>query len=74
MMRSLAVLAINGPDKLPLKDNNAGTIIIKTMKLLKGKIKISKIIPAIISPKIETISEGKVSIIIFPIDSSLSII
>ena len=69
MMRSLDVLAIYGPLKLPRKERRAGTIKIKTKKLLKGKIKIESTKPAKISPIIDIISDGKVSLIILPLES-----
>ncbi|MBA7545608.1 hypothetical protein ES705_37977 [subsurface metagenome] len=69
IIKSLDVLAINGPLKLPLKDKRAGIIKIKTKKLLKGKIKIESIKPAKISPIMDIISEGRVSLIIFPLES-----
>ena len=73
IMKSLDVLAMNGPLKLPLKDRRAGIISIKIRKLLKGRIKIESIKPAKISPIIDIISEGKVSLIIFPLESGSSI-
>ena len=73
IIKSREVLAINGPLKLPLKDKRAGIIKIKTRKLLKGRIKIESIKPAKISPIIDIISEGKVSLIIFPLESGSSI-
>ena len=42
-------------------------IRIKTIKLLKGNTNNNRTIPARISPIIEIISEGKVSLIIFPL-------
>jgi len=59
-IKSREVLAIYGPLILPLKDNNAGIIRIKTIKLLNGSIKSKSRIPARIPPIIEMISEGKV--------------
>lgn len=73
IIKSRDVLAINGPLKLPLKDKRAGTIRIKTTKLLKGKIKIERTKPAKMSPIIDMISEGKTSLIIFPLESWVSI-
>ena len=73
IIKSREVLAINGPLKLPLKDKRAGIIRIKTGKLLKGRIKIESTMPAKISPIIDIISEGKVSLIIFPLESCASI-
>ena len=73
IMKFLDVLAINGPLKLPLKDRRAGIIRIKTWKLLKGRIKIESTKPAKISPIIDIISEGKVCLIIFPLESGASI-
>jgi hypothetical protein len=67
--KSREVLAINGPLKLPLRDNRAGTIKIRTRKLAKCIIKSDRIIPAKRSPTIETISDGKVSLIILPLES-----
>jgi len=73
IIKSREVLAINGPLKLPLKDKRAGIIKIKTKKLSKGKIKIESIKPANISPIIDITSDGKVSLIIFPLESLDSI-
>lgn len=75
IMKSLEVLAIKGPLRFPLRDNKAGTIIIKKRKLLKGNINIKSIIPAKISPMMEIISEVNVSlmILLFPLDSFCSI-
>lgn len=67
--RSRDVLAMNGPLKLPLKDRRAGIINNKTRKLSKGRIKSDKTIPANRSPTIETTSDGKVSLIILPLES-----
>ena len=67
--RSRDVLAMKGPLKLPLRDNKAGIINNKTIKLSKGKIKSDKTIPARRSPTMETISDGKVSLTIFLLES-----
>ncbi len=67
--KSREVLAIKGPLKLPLRDKRAGIINIKTIKLAKRIIKSERIIPAKISPMIETISDGKVSLTILPLES-----
>jgi hypothetical protein len=71
--KSREVLAINGPLKFPLKDKSAGIINIKTRKLSNGKISKERIIPARISPIIETSSDGKVSLIILDLESWVSI-
>lgn len=73
IMKSREVLAINGPLKLPLRDRRAGIIKIKAKKLLNGKIKTESTKPAKISPIIDIISDGKVSLIIFPLVSCASI-
>ena len=67
IIKSLAVLAINGPLILPLKDNNAGMIRINIAKLLNGRINNESRIPARTPPIIETNSEGKVSLTILPL-------
>lgn len=67
--KSREVLAMNGPLKLPLKDNRAGIIKIKTTKLSRGKINNDKIIPANKSPIIEIVSDGKVSLTILVLES-----
>ena len=69
IIRSREVLAIKGPLRFPLKDRSAGIIKIRVMKLSKGMIKSDKTIPAKRSPIIETISDGKVSLIILPLVS-----
>ncbi len=69
IMRSLDVLAINGPLKLPRRERRAGTIKIKIKKLLKGKIKIESTKPAKISPIIDMTSDGKVCLISFFLES-----
>ena len=69
IIKSFDVRAINGPEIFPLKDNKAGIISIRIIKLLKGKINRISIIPAKISPIIETISEGNVSLTILPLES-----
>jgi hypothetical protein len=73
IIRSREVRAIKGPLKLPLRDNNAGIIKINRRKLLKETIKRERTIPARISPTMETISEGKVSLMILPLVSRASI-
>jgi len=60
---------MNGPLKFPLSERRAGIINIKTGKLSKGKISRERIIPARISPTIEITSDGKVSLIILPLES-----
>ncbi len=62
IIKSLDVLAIKGPLRLPLNDSKAGTIKIKTKKLSNGSIKSVKTIPARILPIMETVSEGKTSL------------
>ncbi len=73
IMKSLEVRAINGPLKLPLRDNKAGIIRINKRKLLNEIIKRESTIPARISPTMETISDGKVSLMILPLVSRASI-
>jgi len=73
IMKSLEVRAINGPLKLPLRDSKAGIIRIKRRKLLKETIKRESTIPANISPTMETISDGNVSLTILPLVSRASI-
>lgn len=68
-MKSLDVLAIKGPLRLPLNDNNAGMININIEKLSKGRIKSVRTIPAAIPPTSETISEGRVSLMISNLES-----
>jgi hypothetical protein len=67
--KSREVLAMNGPLKLPLRDKRAGTINIKTRKLVNCIITSDRIIPAKISPMIDIISDGKVSLTICPLVS-----
>jgi hypothetical protein len=69
IIKSRDVLAINGPLKLPLNDRRAGIISNNARKLLNGKIRIESTNPAKRSPTIETISEGKVSLTIVPLES-----
>ena len=73
IIKSLEVLAIKGPLKFPLSESKAGIIRISIRKLSKETIKIERTIPAKISPTIETISDGKVSLTIFPFVSRASI-
>jgi hypothetical protein len=69
IMRSREVLAIKGPLRFPLNERSAGIIKIRAIKESKGIIKRERIIPAKISPIIETDSDGKVSLIILPLVS-----
>ena len=73
IIKSLEVRAINGPLKLPLRESKAGIIRINKRKLLNETIKRESTIPAQISPTIETISEGKVSLTILLLVSRASI-
>ena len=69
IIKSREVLAINGPLRFPLNDKSAGIINNNTRKLSNGRIKIERTNPAKISPTIETISDGKVSLTIVPLES-----
>ena len=69
IIMSRDVLAMKGPLKLPLRVSRAGIINIRTRKLLNGNIKKVRTNPAKRSPKIEIISDGKVSLTIFPLVS-----
>ena len=69
IIRSREVLAINGPLMFPRKDNKAGIIRIRIIKLLKGRINKVRTTPADKDPIMEMISEGTVSLIIFPLES-----
>ena len=73
IIRSRDVLAIKGPLKFPLNERRAGIININARKLSNGKIKIERIIPARISPIIDNVSDGKVSLTILPLESWVSI-
>jgi hypothetical protein len=73
MIKSREVLAIKGPLKLPLSDNKAGMINIKRIKLSNGIIRSESIIPAKISPIIDTISEGNVCLTILSLSFLASI-
>ncbi len=73
IMKSLEVRAINGPLKLPLRESKAGIIRINRRKLLNETIKRESTIPAKISPTMETISDGNVSLTILPLVSRASI-
>lgn len=73
IIKSREVRAIKGPLKLPLRDNRAGIIKINKRKLLNEIIKSDNTIPARISPTMETISDGKVSLTILPLVSRVSI-
>jgi len=73
IMKSLDVLAVKGPLKLPLRESKAGIIRINKRKLLNETIKRESTIPARISPTMETISDGKVSLMILPLVSRASI-
>jgi len=73
IMRSREVLAIKGPLRFPLNERSAGMIRIRAIKESKGIIKRERIMPAKISPIIETDSDGKVSLIILPLVSCISI-
>ena len=73
IIKSLEVRAMKGPLKLPLRDNSAGMIRINKRKLLNETIKRESMIPARISPTIETISDGNVSLTILPLVSRASI-
>jgi len=73
IMKSLEVRAIKGPLKLPLRESKAGIIRINRRKLLNETIKRVRTIPAKISPTIETISDGNVSLTILPLVSRASI-
>ena len=73
IIKSLEVLAIKGPLKFPLSESKAGIIRISIRKLSKEIIKIERTIPAKISPTIETISDGKVSLTILVFVSRASI-
>ncbi|MBA7531637.1 hypothetical protein ES705_23852 [subsurface metagenome] len=73
IIKSLEVLAIKGPLKFPLSESKASIIRISIRKLSKVTIKIERTIPAKISPTIETISDGKVSLTILPFVSRASI-
>ena len=72
IIKSLAVLETNGAVIFPLNENNGGMININREKLLKGNIKRVRIIPAKISPTIEIISNGNISLTILPLVSSCS--
>jgi len=72
IIKSLAVLDMKGAVMFPLNENNGGMINISREKLLKGNIKRVRIIPAKISPRIETISDGNVSLTIVPLVSCFS--
>ncbi len=69
IIKSREVLAINGPLKLPLRESKAGTIKINKRKLSNETINRDSTIPARISPTMETISEGNVSLTILPLVS-----
>ena len=73
IMKSLEVRAINGPLKLPLRESKAGIIRINRRKLLNETIRRESTIPARISPTMETISDGNVSLTILPLVSRASI-
>lgn len=73
IIRSREVLAIKGPLKFPLNERRAGIINISARKLSNGKIKTERIIPARISPIMDTVSDGKVSLTILPLVSRVSI-
>jgi len=73
IMKSLEVRAMNGPLKLPLRDNRAGIMRINKRKLLNETINRDSTIPAKRSPTMETNSEGKVSLTILPLVSRVSI-
>ena len=73
IMKSLEVRAINGPLRLPLRESKAGIIRINRRKLLNETIKRESTIPARISPTMETISDGNVSLTILPLVSRASI-
>ncbi len=72
IMKSLEVRAINGLLRLPLRESKAGIIRINKRKLLNETIKRDNTIPARISPTMETISDGKVSLMILPLVSRAS--
>jgi len=69
IIRSREVLAIKGPLRFPLKERSAGIIRMRATNESKGIIKSERIIPANISPIIETDSDGKVSLIILDLVS-----
>ena len=73
IIKSREVLAIKGPLKFPLNDRRAGIINIKARKLSNGRIKRERIMPARISPIIDIVSDGKVSLTILPFVSWVSI-
>ena len=73
IIKSREVLAIKGPLKFPLNERRAGIININARKLSNGKIKTERIIPARISPIIDIVSDGKVSLTILPLVSRVSI-
>jgi hypothetical protein len=73
IIKSREVRAMKGPLKFPLRDNKAGIIKINKRKLLNETINRERTIPARISPTMETISDGKVSLMILPLVSRASI-
>ncbi len=74
IIKSRVVLAMKGPLISPLRESNAGTINIKIRKLLKGRIKNERTIPARRAPIMEMISEGKISLMSLPLESCFSIL